>query len=608
MATNKERIEILEAGLGGVQDSLSRIEIGVADKFTQIEMAISKLSEVLLANRTASSSNILGDPPTNSPIGRLRNTVEETRDSSEGGRPLFFSKLAKLEFPRFSGDDPTEWFTRVDQFFEYQSTPEQQKVPLASFHLEGEANQWWQWLKRSYTEENKEVTWGIFQEELWARFGPTECEDFDEALSRVKQMGSLRDYQKEFERLGNRVQGWPQRALVGAFMGGLKPEIADGIRMFRPRSLKEAISLATMRDEQLSRQKKVIRPFSRSIADSPSPVKFKGTTPVKRLTWDEMQKRRAQGLCFNCDEKFIQGHRCRGPQLLLLDGSNDNSEDDEIDDSMEQPPEISLHALSGWTAYKTMRVMARIGPCEVVVLIDSGSTHNFISKKMANLLQLPVLPTEPFNVKVANGEPLKCQGRFENVPIMLQGIPFVLTLYALPLIGLDLVLGVHWLEQLGTVACNWKKLTMEFQWDNKNQKLEGIDTHSIQPATMKAITKEARHGGSMFAVSLQPTSDSTSLSVEPEMSQLLQKFDDVFQEPTQLPPTREVDHHINLKEGTEPINVRPYRYAYFQKAEIEKQVQDMIKLGLIRPSTSPFSSPVLLVKKKRWLMAILYGL
>jgi hypothetical protein len=42
------------------------------------------------------------------------------------------------------GDDPTEWFNRVEQFFEYQSTMVAQKVSLASFHLAGEANQWWQ--------------------------------------------------------------------------------------------------------------------------------------------------------------------------------------------------------------------------------------------------------------------------------------------------------------------------------------------------------------------------------------------------------------------------------------------------------------------------------
>ena len=93
------------------------------------------------------------------------------------------------------------------------------------------------------------MTWEFFEEELLASFGPTECENFDETLSRVRQVGSLREYQKEFERLGNRVQGWTQKALVGTFMGGLKSEIVDGIRMFKPKILKESISLARMKDE-----------------------------------------------------------------------------------------------------------------------------------------------------------------------------------------------------------------------------------------------------------------------------------------------------------------------------------------------------------------------
>ena len=116
----------------------------------------------------------------------------------------------------------------------------------------------------------------------------------------------------------------------------------------------------------------------------------------------------------------------------------------------------------------------------MVVLIDSGSTYNFISEKMASMLQLPVIPTYSFHVRVANGEPLKCRGRFESVHITLQGIPFTLTLYALPLVGLDLVLGVQWLEQLGTVECNWKKLTMKFQWSNQTHILQGMDTSHQQ--------------------------------------------------------------------------------------------------------------------------------
>ena len=82
---------------------------------------------------------------------------------------------------------------------------------------------------------------------------------------------------------------------------------------------------------------------------------------MKKLLWDEMQKRRAQGLCFNCDKKFTAGHRYRGPQLLLLEGYEEYDEEDNPEGAEDFTPEISLHALSGWTTQRTMRVLAKIG-------------------------------------------------------------------------------------------------------------------------------------------------------------------------------------------------------------------------------------------------------
>jgi hypothetical protein len=79
---------------------------------------------------------------------------------------------------------------------------------------------------------------------------------------------------------------------------------------------------------------------------------------------------------------------------------------------------------------------------------------------------------------------------------------------------------------------------------------------------------------------------------------LLEEFADVFISPTGLPPPRACDHHIHLLPNTEPVAVRPYRYPYLLKDEIETQCQEMLKQGIIQPSTAAFSSLVLLVRKR----------
>lgn len=70
---------------------------------------------------------------------------------------------------------------------------------------------------------------------------------------------------------------------------------------------------------------------------------------------------------------------------------------------------------------------------------------------------------------------------------------------------------------------------------------------------------------------------------------MLKKLTDVFKMPDGLPNPREVEHQIVLKEGTNPISVKPYRYPQVQKAKIERLVGGMLKEGIIKPSTSPFS-------------------
>lgn len=119
----------------------------------------------------------------------------------------------------------------------------------AAYYLEGEANLWWQWLSRVYHKKGKTIRWKDFKKEIMARFRPSEYTDFDEALSHIKQTGLLREYKKQFEKLANRVENWPEKELVGAFMGGLQPELAAEVRVSRPKTYTEAIEVARIRED-----------------------------------------------------------------------------------------------------------------------------------------------------------------------------------------------------------------------------------------------------------------------------------------------------------------------------------------------------------------------
>jgi hypothetical protein len=77
-------------------------------------------------------------------------------------------------------------------------------------------------------------------------------------------------------------------------------------------------------------------------------------------------------------------------------------------------------------------------------------------------------------------------------------------------------------------------------------------------------------------------------------------FPDVFpDELPSLPPDRDVEFAIELIPGTPPISRRPYRMSPNELAELKKQLQDLLKKGLIRPSSSKWGCPALFVKKRK---------
>ena len=104
----------------------------------------------------------------------------------------------------------------------------------------------------------------------------------------------------------------------------------------------------------------------------------------------------------------------------------------------------------------------------------------------------------------------------------------------------------------------------------------------------------------MFHIRLEPCTPAQPeiIPIPQEIEELIDRYSQLLQPLLDLPPSRDTDHAINILPEATPVNVKPYRYPHYQKKEIEDQISSMLDKGFRRPSANPFSSPVLLVKKK----------
>jgi hypothetical protein len=189
-------------------------------------------------------------------------------------------------------------------------------------------------------------------------------------------------------------------------------------------------------------------------------------------------------------------------------------------------------------------------------------------------------------VLVANGDGVPCQGVTHNVPLSIDTEAFSISCFGITLGSFDLILGYDFLRALGPILWDFARHRMTFTRGD----------HRVTWLGVGASTDRASRAG-------DPHPGRPTL-----LDRLLDQFGSIFEEPRGLLPARPYDHRIHLLPGTTPVAVRPYRYPHLQKDELERQCAEMLGQGIIRPSTSPFSAPVLLVRKtdKSWRFCIDY--
>ncbi|GKD04533.1 retrotransposon-related protein, partial [Tanacetum coccineum] len=208
-----------------------------------------------------------------------------------------------------------------------------------------------------------------------------------------------------------------------------------------------------------------------------------------------------------------------------------------------------------------------------------------------------------FEGDVVRGWLYKCEQFFEATG---EGQEFVIDAMTLPLGGCDMVLGIQWLSTLGNILFNFKELKMEFKYEGRRVVLRGAKKPMLKWTEGTQLPMQSAQLTSMVLCIYPSTSLNMIYAATTEgtpthvpISNVLFKFE--------VPPIRAFDHKIVLKEGIKLIYSRPYRHPPTQKDAIEVMVKELLESGVIRPSQNPFSSPVVMVKKKYELIDELQG-
>ena len=109
----------------------------------------------------------------------------------------------------------------------------------------------------------------------------------------------------------------------------------------------------------------------------------------------------------------------------------------------------------------------------MLVLIDSGASHNFISTKLVQRLKLTVEGKPAYSVKLGDGFRRSTHGYCENIVIKVENHTVTEKFYVFELGGVDVILGVAWLATLGDMEVNWKALTMSFPYGGQKIQIWG---------------------------------------------------------------------------------------------------------------------------------------
>ncbi|KAL0537629.1 hypothetical protein IC582_026612 [Cucumis melo] len=502
--------------------------------------------------------------------------------------------------------------------------PEDQKVQCAVFMLTDRGTAWWETTERMLGGDVSQITWQQFKESFYAKFFSASLRDAkrQEFLNLEQGDMTVEQYDAEFDMLSRFAPEMiaTEAARADKFVRGLRLDIQGLVRAFRPATHADALRLAVdlSLQERANSSKTAGRGSTsgqkRKAEQQPVPVpqwNFRSGGEFRRFQqkpFEVGEAARGKPLCTTCGKHHLgrclfgtrtcfkcrqEGHiadRCP----LRLTGNAQNQ-------GAGAPHQGRVFATNKTEAERAGMVVTGTLPVlghYALVLLDSGSSHSFISSAFVLHARLEVEPLhQVLSVSTPSGECMLSKEKVKACQIEIAGHVIEVTLLVLDMLDFDVILGMDWLAANdASIDCSRKEVTFNPP-SMASFKFKGGGSRSL-PQVISAIraSKLLSQGTWGILASMVDTREvDVSLSSEP----VVRDYPDVFPEELPgLPPHREVEFAIELEPGTVPISRAPYRMAPAELKELKVQLQELLDKGFIRPSVSPWGVPVLFVKKK----------
>ncbi|CAM8934378.1 unnamed protein product [Rhodiola kirilowii] len=291
-------------------------------------------------------------------------------------------RAPRLEIPIFDGTAVEGWLFQLERFFDIHETPPEQMLYVAPLYMIGEALKWFQWK----TLTGQVTSWIQLTRDLRRRFAPGDYYDAEVEINKLLQTASVATYVSAFESLSTSTPAMSSHNLLKRFLAGLKEEILREIVLLRPTTLEDVMGMSRVAEDKIRAQRSAYfrpSPF-RSVPASLPPLTHPNPTtphptrptytplPVKKLTPLEMAARREKGLCYNCDDRFTSGQKCRPRfQSMIVEDDDLTVTPDLISPPHDEPfatdqtpaqplldeltPCITFHAMQGKPTPSTIR-------------------------------------------------------------------------------------------------------------------------------------------------------------------------------------------------------------------------------------------------------------